>query len=88
MDFRQASDEDVAKGCGVDAETIIETGRAETLRFATLTFAKPKVRAIDLPVFATLGLADTEAGVLGNDLLAGHRVAIDYADSELRIWRL
>lgn len=61
-------------------------GSAESLEFGSLNFSSPRLISAHLPVFAKVGFGDSDAGILGNDLLAGYRVAIDYGRKELRLW--
>jgi hypothetical protein len=57
------------------------------LRFGSLAFEEAPLYRVDLPVFATLGYAGRPAGILGNDLMAHYRVAIDDKRSALRFWK-
>lgn len=84
--FEALGDDKLALGCGAGPGVPVERGRADGLRFGSLNYEGPELYAIDLPVFATLGLADREAGIWGNDLLGQYRVAIDYGRGELRFW--
>jgi predicted aspartyl protease len=63
------------------------TGRPKSIRLGSVAFEDPEIHVADLPVFATVGLGETSTGLLGNDLLSGYRVAIDYGASELRLWK-
>jgi hypothetical protein len=53
------------------------TARGRTLAFGDLAFAARDLLVVDLPVFELFGLADEPAVLLGMDLLAPHRIAID-----------
>jgi hypothetical protein len=85
--FERRADNQLALGCGGGPGLPVEHGQADRLRFGSILFDEPQLHLIDMPVFATLGLANEQAGIFGNDLLSHYRVAIDYDKSELRFWQ-
>jgi hypothetical protein len=58
-----------------------------TVRVGDLAFVADSVVVADLPVFATLHVADRPAIILGMDLLGSHRLVIDSAAKRLYIAR-
>jgi len=85
--FAPSAEDTSALMAKLNPGVVIESGEADELRFGTLPFVTPTLKRMDLPVFAALGLGDVPAGLLGNDLLAGYRVGIDYGAAKLRIWK-
>lgn len=62
-------------------------GRVASFRVGSLKFVRPVLHQLDLPVFRHLGIAGQPGGLVGNDILARFRVAIDYARQRLVFWR-
>lgn len=58
-------------------------GTFEHVTVGSVSFDQPELHVADLGVFATLGIQDGPAMVLGLDLLRGRRLVIDYSGKQL-----
>jgi predicted aspartyl protease len=61
--------------------------RFDKLELGSVAWIKPEIHIVDLPVFATLGVAEGPAMIAGLDLLAGCRIALDYESKTLWLSR-
>jgi len=86
IDFDEANVENRERIRALNNDLKVEAGEAKSLSFGPLSFDKPMIYSMDLPIFKMLGLGESNAGLLGNDLFDGQRVAIDYDAKELRVW--
>jgi len=85
-----AAGDDVAHGQAYGADGRAIEARvlpATTIQLAGLALAAPSIVVADLPVFATLHLADRPAVILGMDVLGARRLVIDAAAKRLYVSR-
>jgi hypothetical protein len=71
---------------GADNQSIETAGYLfETIRLGDFVVEKPELFVADLPIFQTLGIADSAAMVFGVDLFAGSTIVLDYGNRELHV---
>jgi len=71
---------------GADKKPIETAGYLfETIRLGDFVIEKPELFVADLPIFETLGIADSAAMVFGVDLFAGCTVVLDYGNHKLHV---
>jgi predicted aspartyl protease len=71
---------------GADNQPIETAGYLfETIRLGDYVVEKPELFVADLPIFQTLGVADSAAMVFGVDLFAGCTIVLDYGNRKLHV---
>jgi hypothetical protein len=77
-----------ANAIGADGKPVpADVCRLRSFELAGKSIAGPTMVVADLPVFATLGLADRPAMLVGLDLLATRVLAIDYGQGAIYVSR-
>lgn len=71
---------------GADNQPIETAGYLfESIRLGDFVVEEPELFVADLPIFGTLGIADSSAMVFGVDLFAGCTIVLDYGNHTLHV---